>query len=89
VGRTIQTGSAAPLTLDAFHRSNPFRHAFHPQHGAGYAVTRSFTVRFEAEPDPTILSGTYEETTRGLARQDIVSRGSISLRRITKAATLQ
>jgi hypothetical protein len=89
VGRTIQTGSAAPLTLDAFHRSNPFRHAFHPQHGAGYPVTRSFTVRFEAEPDPTILSGTYEETTRGLARQDIVSRGSISLRRITKAATLQ
>ena len=89
VGRALQTAGASPLTLDAFHRSNPFRHAFHPQHGAGYAVTRSFTVKFEAEPDPTILTGTYEETTRGLARQDIVSRGSISLRRITKAATLQ
>jgi len=89
VGLTLQTGSAAPLTLDAFHRSNPFRHAFHPQHGAGYPVTRSFTVKFEGAPDPTILTGTYEETTRGLARQDIVSKGSISLRRITKAASLQ
>jgi hypothetical protein len=89
VGKSVSTGGSSPLTLDAFHRSNPFRHAFHPQHGAGYPVTRSFSISFEEAPDPTILTGTYQETTRGLARQDIVSKGTISLRRITTAAALQ
>jgi hypothetical protein len=89
VGRTLGTGGSSPLTLDTFHRSNPFRHAFHPQHGVGYPVTRSFSITFNAAPDPTILTGTYQETTRGLARQDIVSKGGISLRRITTADTLQ
>jgi hypothetical protein len=89
LGRTMGTGASSPLTLDAFHRSNPFRHAFHPQHGAGYTVSRSFSITFDAAPDPTILTGTYQETTRGLARQDIVSKGGISLRRITTADTLQ
>jgi hypothetical protein len=89
LGRTVGTGAASPLTLDAFHRSNPFRHAFHAQHGAGYPVSRSFSITFDAAPDPTILTGTYQETTRGLARQDIVSKGGISLRRISTADTLQ
>jgi hypothetical protein len=89
VGRTMGTGASSPLTLDAFHRSNPFRHAFHPQHGAGYTVSRSFSITFDAAPDPTILTGTYQETTRGLSRQDIVSKGGISLRRISTADTLQ
>ena len=89
VGRTMGTGASSPLTLDAFHRSNPFRHAFHPQHGAGYTVSRSFSITFDAAPDPTILTGTYQETTRGLSRQEIVSKGGISLRRISTADTLQ
>lgn len=89
VGKSVSTGSSSPLTLDAFHRSNPFRHAFHPQHGVGYPVTRSFSITFDAAPDPTILTGTYQESTGGLARQAIVSRGSISLRRITTADSLQ
>lgn len=89
VGKTLSTGSSSPLTLDAFHRSNPFRHGFHPQHGAGYPVTRSFTITFEASPAPTIFNGTYRETTRGLARQDIVSGGTIFLRRVSTAGTLQ
>lgn len=89
VGRTVATPTSQPLTLDAFHRSNPFRHAFHPQHGAGYSVTRSFSISFETAPDPTILTGTYQETTRGLARQDIVSRGTISIRRFSTADSLQ
>jgi hypothetical protein len=89
VGKTVQTSEASPLSLDPFHRSNPFRHAFHPQHGVGYAVTRRFTIRFETAPDTTILAGTYQETTRGLARQDIVSKGTIFLRRVSSAATLE
>lgn len=89
VGKTLGTASAAPLTLDPFHRSNPFRHAFHAQHGAGYAITRSFTIAFDVAPAPTILEGTYQETTFGLARQPIVSRGRISLRRISTANSIQ
>jgi hypothetical protein len=89
VGKSVSTGSSSPLTLDAFHRSNPFRHAFHPQHGVGYPVTRSFSISFDTAPDPAILTGTYQESTGGLARQAIVSRGSISLRRITTADSLQ
>jgi hypothetical protein len=89
VGKTLSTASSSPLTLDAFHRSNPFRHGFHPQHGAGYPVTRSFTITFEASPAPTIFNGTYRETTRGLARQDIVSSGTLFLRRVSTAETLQ
>lgn len=89
VGRTMGTGASSPLTLDAFHRSNPFRHAFHPQHGAGYTVSRSFSITFDAALDPTILTGIYQETTRGLSRQEIVSKGGISLRRISTADTLQ
>ena len=89
VGKTLSTASSSPLTLDAFHRSNPFRHGFHPQHGTGYPVTRSFTITFEASPAPTIFNGTYRETTRGLARQDIVSSGTLFLRRVSTAETLQ
>lgn len=89
VGRVLETAASAPLTLDAFHRSNPFRHAFHAQHGAGYSVSRSFSITFDAAPDPAILTGIYQETTRGLARQEIVSRGGISLRRVSTADRLQ
>jgi hypothetical protein len=55
----------------------------------GYSITRSFSITFDAAPDPTILTGTYQETTRGLARQEIVSKGGISLRRVSTADTLQ
>lgn len=87
VGHTLATSS--PLTLDPFHRSNPFRHAFHPRHGKGYAVTRSFSISFGTAPGPGILVGTYQETTSGLTRQDIVSKGSIALRRVSAAAAVE
>ena len=78
VGKTLGTSSAAPLTLDPFHRTNPFRHAFHPQHGVGYPISRRFSLTVEASPDPTLLTGTYQETTLGLARQDLVAEGTLS-----------
>jgi hypothetical protein len=88
-GQTVGTGSAKPLTLDPYHRSNPFRHAYHPQHGTGYAITRSLSITFDATYDPGMLTGTYQEITRGLARQDITSRGKIALRRVSTVANLQ
>lgn len=89
VGKTLGTSSAAPLTLDPFHRTNPFRHAFHPQHGVGYPISRRFSLTVEASPDPTLLTGTYQETTLGLARQDLVAEGTLSLRRVSPVATLK
>jgi hypothetical protein len=89
VGKTLGTSSAAPLTLDPFHRTNPFRHVFHPQHGVGYPISRRFSVTVEASPAPTLLTGTYQETTLGLARQDIVAEGTLSLRRVSPVATLK
>ena len=89
VGKTLGTSSAAPLTLDPFHRTNPFRHAFHPQHGVGYSISRRFSLTVEASPNPTILTGTYQETTFGLARQDLVAKGTLSLRRVSPVATLK
>lgn len=88
-GQTVITSAAKPLTLDPYHRSNPFRHAYHPQHGTGYAITRSLSITFDATHDPGMLTGTYQEITRGLARQDITSRGKIALRRVSTVANLQ
>jgi hypothetical protein len=89
VGKTVSTFAASPLGLDPFHRSNPFRHAFHPQHGVGYAVTRRFSISFDAASGTSILTGTYQETTSGLARQDIVSKGTITLQRVSSASTIE
>jgi hypothetical protein len=86
-GQRLST--AKPLTLDPYHRSNPFRHAYHPQHGTGYTITRSLTITFDAVYDPGMLTGTYQEITRGLARQDITSQGKIALRRVSTVANLQ
>jgi hypothetical protein len=88
-GQTVITSTAKPLTLDPYHRSNPFRHAYHPQHGTGYTITRSLSITFDATHDPGMLTGTYQEITRGLARQDITSRGKIALRRVSTVANLQ
>ena len=85
-GMTLTT--AQSLGLDPFHRSNPFRHAFNPQHTVGYDITRSFQITFEATQEPGLLNGSYRETTRGLARQDLVSTGRIVLRRVSRVATL-
>lgn len=78
-----------PLRLDPFHRSNPFRHAYHPQHGAGYAIERSFTITFDPDYEPGLLRGTYQETTTGLADFDLVSRGRITLQRVSLVGELQ
>lgn len=84
-GNHVGTATDAPLRLDAFHRTNPYRHAYHPQHGAGYDIVRAFTIRFDAdyETGSGLLTGTYEETTSGIATVDLISRGRIQLQRVS------
>ena len=77
------------LTMDPFHRSNPFRHAYHPKHPTGYALTRAITMRFGSKYQAGILTGTYEESISGLASFPLTTTGSITLRRLSTVGTLQ
>ncbi|WOO41008.1 hypothetical protein [Rubellicoccus peritrichatus] len=85
----VETNASQPLSLDAFHRSNPFRHAFHPQHGAGYGVERSFQLNFDANQPAGALTGDYQETISGLINDDITMAGRFELRRISRVGTLE
>ncbi len=81
--------SANPLTMDAFHQKNPYRHAYHPQLGAGYAVSRSIQIHFEERPRPGVCVGEYQETVSGLTKFDLVTRGRIVLNRVNQISSLQ
>ncbi|MDC3255294.1 hypothetical protein OAV21_02750 [bacterium] len=87
-GNTLRTMPPSHLRVDPFHRSNPFRHVYHPQLGTGYSITRELFISFDDGPGMGFLTGTYQETTKGLAVPDIVSRGKISLRRVTEVGQL-
>lgn len=99
-GRRCST-SPGTMVLDPWHRANPFRHAFHPAHAAGYRVTRDMTFTFDAPtteaakaiPDYgiDILVGDFTETLKGLVRasEKIQTGGRLVLRRISKNATLE
>lgn len=84
---TVQTGST-PLIMDAFHRSNPFRHAFHPQHGTGKNLTRAITIHLDGSGTSDVLRGTFSETINGLAAFPLISSGAITLERVSTTATL-
>ncbi len=81
--------AAQPLRLDPFHRSNPFRHAFHPHHGAGFAIERHFSIAFDPAYEPGLLRGTYLETITGLTAFPLQARGAVTLQRISTVGTLQ
>jgi hypothetical protein len=85
----LRTATNAPLTLDPFHRSNPFRHAFHPQHAAGYRVSRSLTIAFDSTAVPGVLHGLYNESISGLAAHPVQVRGSVTLSRVSKVSQTQ
>jgi hypothetical protein len=88
-GNTIKTASASPLRLDPFHRSNPFRHAFHPGHGKGQDIIRSLDFDFDTEQSSlTTLVGTYTETLQGLIGGDLIARGRFTLKRVNGVTTL-
>lgn len=86
-GNGLQDDS--PLLLDPFHRSNPFRHAFHPRHGAGKAMTRSLTITFDETQEVGYLRGTYKEVVTGLAAVPLVMSGNITLQQINDVGELQ
>ncbi|NQU39642.1 MAG: hypothetical protein HQ523_06795 [Lentisphaerae bacterium] len=89
-GQTLQTAVAAPLRLDPFHRSNPFRHAYHHDQARGPSITRRLEIVFDADPAITgLLRGRYEETIDGLIKDSLVISGRVELRQVSGVAALE
>lgn len=85
-GQTV-TGT---LTRDPFHRSNPFRHAYHQGLAKGPNITRAITLSFDAEQTlPDRLKGTFSETIQGLIKSNLTLTGRVELRRVSPVATLE
>lgn len=83
-----QTVSASFL-LDPFHRSNPFRHAFHHDLSKGPQISRVLSVVFDAEqPFADILRGTCTEVISGLIQSNLTLSGRVELKRISTVDTL-
>lgn len=92
LGGRIQVSTNAP--------TNPFRHAFHPDHEnhgpRSYAIERQFTMRFAASPNITpaaaadSLQGDYTEklTLQGTSPRTVQVEGSITLQRISRTTLL-
>jgi hypothetical protein len=89
-GKTVRTHGARPLTLDPFHRSNPFRHVFDQQHARGPNIRRELEITFDEEQtSPDILRGRYQETSQGLSKSSLHSSGTLELRRVSTVDSLQ
>lgn len=89
-GKTVRTAPDRPLNLDPFHRSNPFRHAYHHAHPKGPSIDRSMTIGFDSEQSPDgRLRGTYTETVQGLIQSDLKLTGTIQLQRVSPVANLE
>lgn len=86
----------ASLVLSNNAPTNPFRHAFHPDHantGArSYTVRREVGISFTTPPqrlaDVDTLEGNYTEAIHGLALQPISVAGTATLRRISRVPIL-
>lgn len=84
-GKTVQ----CDLSIDRFHRSNPFRHAYHQKHAAGPNITRAIRIVFDAgQTNPGRLSGSFREIMQGPIQSAIELSGRVDLERVSGVATL-
>ncbi len=78
------------FNLDSFHRSNPFRHAYHQNLPKGPDIKRNLTLTFDSEQSiPDRLTGTFTETLQGLIKSDLTVSGRVELRRVSAVAALE
>ena len=94
LGKTLRTAPDT-LVLDKWHRSNPYRHAFHPQHRSGFHIKREMQFSFHDEIAEAVqntagygvdvLTGTYRESIEGLVKpgEKMWAGGVFALRRIS------
>jgi hypothetical protein len=90
-GKTVRTFSEGPnvFVLDGFHRSNPFRHAYHQKHPKGPTITREVSITFDSESaNPDRLSGIYEERITGLIKSSLTLKGTINMQLVSTVSAL-
>ncbi|MFT6179563.1 MAG: hypothetical protein ACJAQT_004129 [Akkermansiaceae bacterium] len=80
----------ADFTLDPFHRSNPFRHAFHREQTRGRNIRRKMTIVLDAGQDfSDRLEGSFTETISGMIQADLKVTGRVRFERISPVSTLE
>ena len=85
-------------TVEAGARDNPFRHAWHPDHGTGFAVTNRVTLSWYKESGESTWEYSPDEVTYGICTWtlgglsgtgDITMRGTFALKRILAVSTVE
>lgn len=88
-GKTVRTRPNT-LVMDSFHRSNPFRHAYHQKHTKGPQITREISITFDdSSTSSDSLTGVYEEQLVGLTKSSLTVRGRVKLRRLNSVPSLE
>ncbi|MES2924053.1 MAG: hypothetical protein V4819_21050 [Verrucomicrobiota bacterium] len=84
-GQTV----SGTLVLDPFHRSNPFRHAYHQNLPRGPQVTRAISIKFDSTQSiPDRLLGTFTDEIQGLIKNNLTVTGTVELRRVSPVDSL-
>ena len=85
-------------TVAADARDNPFRHAWHPDHGTGFAVTNRLTLSWYTEGGESTWAYSPDEVTYGICTWtlgglsgtgDITMRGTFALKRILSVSKVE
>ena len=85
-------------TVAADARDNPFRHAWHPDHGTGFAVTNRLTLSWYTEGGESTWAYSPDEVTYGICTWtlgglsgtgDVTMRGTFALKRILSVSKVE
>ena len=85
-------------TVAADARDNPFRHAWHPDHGAGFAVTNRLTLAWHAESGDSTWEYSPDEVAYGICTLtlgglsgtgEVTMRGTFALKRILAVSQIE
>ncbi len=97
-GVGLGVACAGRIDVDKMAPTNPYRHKYHPDHGAGFDLIRVFSIQFSGAPGDPLgaapaygvdrISGTYRESIAGLHKITLKTEGTVTLNRISTVATL-
>ena len=97
----VVTTTPGSLIIDPWHRTNPYRHVFNPDHRKGFRIGREMRFEVDASGSPqaaraagfgnTTLTGIFEEEVSGLMKSGDThqARGRFTLQRVSDATELQ
>ena len=81
---------SADFTMDPFHRSNPFRHAFHKTQVRGTSIRRQMSITFDDEQTfADRLTGEFTETVSGLIQSNLQVKGRVKFQRVSPVGNLE